>query len=265
VINRPAAVSIGPYRFMREVLCLSEELKTIPNCGPPLAADVWSHHPYTSGGPTHRASNRDAISLGDMKKMKRLLNAAIKQGRFSSRGPVAFWVTEFGWDSSPADPKGVPLQLHARWVSEALYRMWDAGVSLVTWYRLRDGPADGPVQSGLWFRCAGGIACDTPKPLSLQAFRFPFVAFRSGKRRVRVWGRTPQGTAAKVVIERSSGRRWRKLRTLRAGANGVFRKRIRGPRRGSIRARLARSKDAAIGFSLKRPPDMPVNPFGSTN
>jgi hypothetical protein len=264
VVNRPAAVSIGPYRFMREVLCLSEELKTIPNCGPPLAADVWSHHPYTSGGPTHRASNRDAISLGDMKKMKRLLNAAIQQGRFSSRGPVAFWVTEFGWDSSPADPKGVPLQLHARWVSEALYRMWDAGVSLVTWYRLRDGPADGPVQSGLWFRCAAGIACDTPKPLSLQAFRFPFVAFRSGKRRVRVWGRTPDGTAAKVVIERSSKGKWRKLRTLRAGSNGVFRKRIRGPRRGSIRARLAGSKDAAIGFSLKRPPDMPVNPFGSS-
>jgi hypothetical protein len=197
--------------------------------------------------------------------MKRLLNAAIQQGRFSSRGAVAFWVTEFGWDSSPADPRGVPLRLHARWVSEALYRMWDAGVTLVTWYRLRDGPADGPVQSGLWFRCTAGIACDTPKSLSLQAFRFPFVAFRSGKRRVRVWGRTPDGTAAKVVIERSSKGKWRKLRTLRAGANGVFRKRIRGPRRGSIRARLAGSKDAAIGFSLKRPPDMPVNPFGSTN
>ena len=72
VRDQPAsAVSIGPYRFMREVLCLSEQLKTVPGCGPPLAADVWSHHPYTSGGPTHRASNRDAISLGDMLKMKR--------------------------------------------------------------------------------------------------------------------------------------------------------------------------------------------------
>ena len=265
VINRPGALSIGPYRFMREVLCLSEDLKTIPGCGPPLAADVWSHHPYTSGGPTHRASNRDAISLGDMLKMKRGLNAAIQQKRFASRGPVAFWVTEFGWDTAPSDPKGVPLQLHARWVSEALYRMWYAGVSLVTWYRLRDGPPDGPVQSGLWFRCGGGIACDTPKPDSLKAFRFPFVAFRSGKSRVRVWGRTPDGVAGKVAIERSAKGKWRKLRTLKVGANGVFRKRLRGPRKGSIRARLLASGEKSVGFSLKRPPDMPVNPFGSTN
>jgi hypothetical protein len=265
VINRPSAVSLGPYRFMRDVLCLSEELKTIPNCGPPLAADVWSHHPYTSGGPTHRASNRDAISLGDMRKMKKLLNAAIKQGRFSSSRSIAFWVTEFGWDTSPADPKGVPLRLHARWVSEALYRMWEAGVSLVTWYRLRDGPASGPVQSGLWFRCNDGIQCDAPKPDSLKAFRFPFVAFRSGKRRVRVWGRTPDGTAGKVAIERSARRgKWRRLRTLKADSNGMFRKRLAGPRRGSIRARLVSTKEKSVGFSLKRPPDMPVNPFGSS-
>lgn len=264
VVNRPGGVSIGPYRFMRGVLCLSEDLRTVPNCGPPLAADVWSHHPYTSGGPTHRASNRDAISLGDMRKMKRLLNAAIAQGRFASSRRVAFWVTEFGWDSAPSDPKGVPLALHARWVSEALYRMWEAGVSLVTWYRLRDGPPEGPVQSGLWFRCANGIACDSPKSNSLQAFRFPFVAFRSGKGRIRVWGRTPAAARARVAIERSRKGKWRRVRTLRAGSNGVFRKRIRGPRSGRIRARVVGTRDAAVGFSLERPPDMPVNPFGST-
>jgi hypothetical protein len=257
-------VSIGPYRFMRGVLCLSEDLKTVPNCGPPLAADVWSHHPYTSGGPTHRASNRDAISLGDMRKMKRLLNAAREQKRFSSSRPTAFWVTEFGWDTAPPDPKAVPMQLHARWVAEALYRMWEAGVSLATWYRLRDGTADGPVQSGLWFRCTSGIACDAPKTRSLQAFRFPFVAFRSGKDRVRVWGRTPDAAGARVAIERSSRGKWRRLRTLQAGSNGVFRKRIRGPRKGSIRARVLKTREASVGFSLKRPPDMPVNPFGST-
>jgi len=142
--------------------------------------------------------------------------------------------------------------------------MWDAGVSLVTWYRLRDGPPEGPVQSGLWFRCAGGIACDSPKSRSLQAFRFPFVAFRSGKARIRVWGRTPSAARARVAIERYRKGKWRRLRTLRAGSNGVFRKRIRGPRSGRVRARVLGTRDSAVGFSLKRPPDMPVNPFGST-
>jgi len=263
VLNRSSGVAIGPYRFMREVLCLSAKLRTVPNCGPPLAADVWSHHPYTSGGPTHRASHRDAISLGDMRKMQRALRAAVRQGRFASSRRVAFWVTEFGWDSAPSDPKGVPQRLHVRWVSEALYRMWQAGVTLVTWYRLRDGPPDGPVQSGLWLRCAGGIACDAPKP-SLQAFRFPFVAFRSGRARVRVWGRTPDSGPGRVRIERFRKGKWRRLRTLRADRNGMLRKRIRGPRRGRIRARMVGSGEASVGFSLRRPPDMPVNPFGST-
>jgi hypothetical protein len=67
-----------------------------------------------------------------------------------------------------------------------------------------------------------------------------------------------------VRIEYTRRGKWRRLRTLRAGSNGVFRKRLRGPRKGSIRARLVSSGEASVGFSLKRPPDRPVNPFGST-
>jgi hypothetical protein len=144
--------------------------------------------------------------------------------------------------------------------------MWDAGVSLVTWYRLRDGPPEGPVQSGLWYRCAGGIACDTPKRSSLQAFRFPFVAFRAGKGKVRVWGRTPNSNRAKVAIERSAGRKWRRLRTLRSGSNGVFAKRFKGPRNGTLRARvLGKGRETSVGFGLKPVPDRPFNPFGSAS
>jgi hypothetical protein len=197
--------------------------------------------------------------------MKRLFDAAVKQKRFASSRHVVFWATEFGWDTSPSDPKGVPLKLHARWVSEALYRMWDAGISLVTWYRLRDGPPDGPVQSGLWFRCAGGVACDTPKAKSLQAFRFPFVAFRAGRGKIRVWGRTPQASRARVAIERARGRKWRRLATLRADGHGIFLKRIAGPRNGTIRARLLGGREASVGFSLKPVADRPFNPFGSTS
>ena len=82
---------------------------------------------------------------------------------------------------------------------------------------------------------------------------------------MRVWGRTPDSGPGKVVIERSRRGKWRKLTTLSVGANGVFRKRIRGPRKGRIRARLASSGEKSVGFSLKRPPDMPVNPFGSSS
>jgi hypothetical protein len=262
-LNRSNGRTIGPYRFMREVLCLSEKLKVIPGCGPPLQIDVWSHHPYTSGDANHKGGHPDSISLGDMARMKKVLRAAAVQDRIASHGPVKFWVTEFGWDTAPADPKGVPLGLHARWVSEALYRSWNAGVTLFVWYRLRDGPSAGAVQSGLWLRCEAGIACDQPKKTSLQAFRFPFVAYRAGKR-VRVWGRTPAGAKGTVVIERSGKGGYKRLRKLRTDSAGIFKGLFRGPRKGHLRARLGTKGEVSVPFSLKRPPDRPVNPFGST-
>ena len=49
-------------------------------------------------------------------------------------------MTEFAWDGNPPDPVGVPLALEGRCVAEALPQMSQTGVSLVTWYTLRDQP-----------------------------------------------------------------------------------------------------------------------------
>jgi hypothetical protein len=257
-IDRPTGHSIGPLRFMRELLCLTSELRPAPGCGEPVRFDIWSHHPYTSGGPVHRAGNPDSISLGDLPRMRSVLRAAVRAGRVESRGRVHFWATEFSWDSSPPDPKGVPVNLQARWVAEALYRMWRSGVSLVSWFRLRDGP-DGR-QSGLYFHCET-IACAQPKP-ALAAFRFPFVALRS-RGRVLVWGRTPGGGRRTVVVERKRRGRWVRVARLRADRYGIFRRHLGSRRRGRYRARLGRSRDASLPFALKRTPDLAVDPFGS--
>jgi hypothetical protein len=141
--------------------------------------------------------------------------------------------------------------------------MWRSGVSLVTWFKLRDDagrPSSTTFQSGLYFRCDGGLSCDTPKP-SLRAFRFPFVAFRSG-RRVYFWGRTPSGKRATVIVQQKVGRRWKRLRLLTTNNFGIFSKRVRSARRGGLRALLRDGSDQSVAFSLTRPPDLPVNPFG---
>ena len=257
-VNRPGVQTVAPLRFMRQFLCMSKRLRPKPNCGPPVPIDVWSHHPYTEGSPTHQTGNLDSISISGLERMGDLLRAAVRHGRISSRGPVQFWVSEWAWDSNGPDPKGVPLALHARWTSEALYRMWHAGVSLASWFFLRDGGGgDSNFQSGLYFRCEAGVYCDKPKP-ALQAFRFPFVAFRG--RRVLVWGRTPGGTRAKVVVERSRKGRWLRVSTLKTNGHGIFTKRLRAPRHGRYRARLAGRSEASLGFSLKRPADFRVSP-----
>jgi hypothetical protein len=256
-IDRPAAQSVAPLRFMRQLLCMSKRLRPKTGCGPAVAFDVWSHHPYTEGSPTHKTGNPDSVSISGLPAMGKLLRAAVRYGRVQSSGPVQFWVSEWAWDSNPPDPQGVPQSLHARWVSEALYRMWDAGVSLATWFFLRDGAGqDARFQSGLYSRCADGVYCDRAKP-SLVAFRFPFVAFR-GAKGVRIWGRTPTGYEGGVVIERSRRGKWTRVRSVRTNSAGIFTKLLPKARRGRYRARIP--GEASLGFSLKRPADFRVSP-----
>jgi polysaccharide biosynthesis protein PslG len=255
-------VAIGPLRFMRELLCLSADLKPIPGCGEPLHFDVWSHHPYTQGSPTHAASDPDSASISGLPRMNQILQAAVRQGRIVSSRPVAFWVTEFGWNSNPPVSRGVPIRLLSRWVSEALYRMWNSGVSVASWFFLRDGGgADVKFQCGLYYRCSerpDDVNCDRAK-LSVAAFRFPFVAFRS-HRRVLIWGRTPGGARGRVIVERSRRGRWKRVTKLRTDRFGIFSRRVHGYRHGRLRARLASGSAVSLPFSLKRPRDYPVSP-----
>ncbi|MDQ3891070.1 MAG: hypothetical protein M3312_11060 [Actinomycetota bacterium] len=255
----------APLAFMRRLLCLSRSLT--PTCADRAHFDVWAHHPYTSGGPTHHASTRDSVSLGDLPAMRRVLVAGVRSGHVvSPRRPVQFWVSEFSWDTKGPDPKGVPLRLHARWVAEALYRMWKAGVTLVTWFKIRDGAfPETAYQSGFYFNGRPttdddslDISRDTPKP-SLRAFRFPFVAFQRTTG-VATWGRTPRGVPGRVVVERRTRAGWKRVGAVTTNDHGVFAKRFAGAMTGRLRARFGRSK--SVAFLLKRPPDLKVFPFG---
>lgn len=253
-------VAAAPLRFMRQLLCLSAGANPRPTCSRPVIFDVWSHHPYTTGGPFHSARGRDDVSLGDLPEMRRLLAAAVRAGHVVSPYNVRFWVTEFSWDSSPPDPLAVPARLHARWVAEALYVMWRSGVSLVTWFQLRDDPLDATqFQSGL-YQNAATYASAAPK-LALTAFRFPFVSYQD-KLGILYWGRTPGGRAATVLVERSAGAGWKTVQKVRANRFGIFTGRLAQRLTGSMRARLAGTGDASLAFSLKRESDRYYWPFG---
>ena len=243
-IGRPGKPA--PLRFMRALLAADVKF------------DVWAHHPYTSGGPTHKAAGRNNVSLGDLPEMRKVLRAAVKRGRVhSTTRSVAFWVTEFSWDAKPADPRGLPANLHARWVSEALYRMWTHGVSLVVWFKIKDeplrGPGSTPYQSGFW-------TVSDKRKRSFTAFRFPTVAFIRSKG-VFVWGRSPTSRPGTVVVEIKAGRRWRRLGTLTANGSGIFKRTYRTPvRKGYVRARFG--GETSLPFSLTPVRDRYVNPFG---
>lgn len=197
--------------------------------------------------------------------MRRTLRAARARGRIVTDQPgVAFWVTEFSWDTSPPDPRGVPSERHARWVSEALYRMWRSGVSLVTWTQLRDYPFPAHAyQAGFYRWDRGGDRFNKPKKLSLTAFRFPFVAFprRGG---ITVWGRTPTSQSVRVVIQRKTSRGWVRLASVSPNVNGIFSRRISTRKtKGTVRARWVAGRQSSVPFTLLvRTPDIFVNPLG---
>jgi hypothetical protein len=166
-------------------------------------------------------------------------------------------VTEFSWDSKPPDPKGVPIALETRWVSQMLYRMWASGVSLVVWFDLRDEPMSKSLwQPGLYYAGRRGISNDRAKPI-LRAFRFPFVALpqpSNKKPTVLLWGRTPNSRAASVVIERRSGKVWRRVTKIKANRYGIFRSSIHKPTDTIyLRARLSNNSDHSAAFSLQTP------------
>ena len=258
--SRSGSYGTRPMPFMRELLCVRSAKARRRTCSERLRIDIWAHHPYTSGGPTRHAIQPGDVSLGDLPEMKRLLDRAVRLGAIRTRARrPAFWVTEFSWDTNPPDGGGLPVDLHARWLSEALYRMWRAGVSQVMWFQLRDKPMS-QTPTGIW---QGGLyfVDGSAKP-SLEAFRFPFVAFRSG-RSVSVWGRTPESDARRVRIEQLRGTRWRLLRTVRADRDGIFRARARRRGAGPVRALLSGTATVSRPFSLVRPPDRYVNPFGT--
>jgi hypothetical protein len=257
--------SVAPLAFMRSLLCLSKGTHPHATCHDPARFDVWSHHPYTFGGPFGHAKNPDDVELGDLPRMRALLKAGVRLHHVVSALPVQFWVTEFGWDTNPPRPHAASLALAARWTAESLHQMWLSGISLVTWFLLEDYPSPSPYQSGLYFH-ASSLENALAKP-SLTAFRFPFVAYLGKtKKTVSVWGRdaTSDKETATVQLRHGKSGRWRSVALISSNANGIFQAtlKLRANETDWLRA-TATGSGSSLAFSLKRPSDPNIGPWGN--
>jgi cellulase (glycosyl hydrolase family 5) len=254
--------SVAPLAFMRSLLCLSKGSHPHSTCHNQIHFDIWSHHPYTFGGPFAHAKLPDDVSLGDLPKMRKLLQAAVRLHHVVSSQTVQFWVSEFGWASNPPRPKAAGMALASRWTAESLYQMWRSGVSLVTWFDLVDKASPSPYQSGLYFH-AKSLENSRPKPL-MTAFRFPFVAY-VGSRTVRVWGRDATSSKTRVTIQRRHGKSgaWQTVGYVVANQGGIFRAtlKLKATKKDWLRA-VASGSGKSLAFSLTVPHAPNVGPWG---
>ncbi len=262
--------TIGPMAFARQLLCMKgrEDPRPIKGaCPGGVSFDVFDIHPYTTGVPTHEGG-KDDVQMGDLAKLTTLLRAADRAGRINGmyeRTPL--WINEFSWDSNPPDPGGLPMKIETRWVAEALFVAWKAGIDHFSWYSLRDqrmSPGDtfpATLQSGLYFR-GHEIGHDQPKEF-MYAFRFPFVAYPTAKG-VSVWGRTPSSSTGSVTIQLFRKGAWRNALTVQANPYGIFTGLISGRygrnKRGAARAIF--NGEIAMPFSMRPVRDFRQPPFG---
>jgi hypothetical protein len=245
--------SLRPLAFMRSLLCVSKGSHPHSTCDDPIHFDVWSHHPYTYGGPFGRAKLTDDVELGDLPKMRAVLKSGVRLHHIVSAQPVKFWVTEFGWDTNPPRKHAASLKLAARWTAESLHQMWLSGVSLVTWYLLQDYPSSTTFQSGLFFY-ASSLVDARPKPVR-TAFRFPFVAYLH-RSTVSVWGRVATSDKELVTVQYRHGKsgRWRTVALVRSNGYGIFKValKVHASKKDWLRA-IAAGSGKSLAFSLTVP------------
>ena len=146
----------------------------------------------------------------------------------------------------PPDPDGVPERTQADWLQEGLNVLWRQGVSLITWFNIRDQDASQGFefsnQSGVYLRDG------TPK-LSLQAFEFPFVMDRRGGGTI-AWGRAP--TAGTVQIQRMSGSGFVTVSTVGVRRLQVFSTTLKNAPAALAKAQLALKDAQAAGDARGR-------------
>jgi hypothetical protein len=223
-----------PVEFERVLLCVTRALTKARGCPDPTYFDAIDSHPYgTIYGPNYHASAADDVSIQDVYKLVRVLHAAEKFGTALPRGKKGDWVTETSWDTKPPDPQGIPSNEEAFWLEQELYDLWAQGVSTVLWWQLADAP---PIPSYASSYQAGTYYLHGAAKPGATAFRFPFVAKRTNKTTVVVWGRAP--AAGLLAIQEKTGRRWQTLERVRVSAFQVFEIRLHLSQKETLRGMI---------------------------
>jgi hypothetical protein len=215
-----AARGIAPLRFTRELACVDARLHPLRSADcrgfKPLRADGFALHPYSLHTiPGAADLQLDRVQIGELGKLTTLLERLRRAGRLAQ--PLPLYLTEYGYQSAPPDPSGVPPGLEAAYYGQALYLAWrSAEVRSFPQFLLYDIGPDRSKPRGSRARWGGyqtGLYTydGRPKPQVVRGFELPFSASAvrapRGAPAVVVFGQVRPGRGAQAVqLQRRAGR-----------------------------------------------------------
>ena len=188
--------------------------------------DAYAQNPY----PVGRVETPLVGHCADCFTMASL--ATIRREVTRNFGAKPLWLTEYGYQTNPPDRLlGVSDAAQVLYLGQAALKVSrQAGVTMLIQFLVRDEPAVGGWQSGL-FRSNGAA-----KP-SYHAFALPLAESGRSGSRVTVWGQVRPGSGARSYrVQRAVGGAWRALGGTRTTArNGAFTVTLALPRGTRIR------------------------------
>ncbi len=269
LFGETAAIS-APIDTLYSALCLTREgkpytgkLKKLQGCSKPSMLPIagLSVHPYNQsalGGVFTRSATKSSLALGYLNRATRVLKTAEKYKRIPKGKGI--YVTEFGFQTKPPDPKGLSFAGQARAVNESERLFFgDRRIKSTAQFELYDVP-DTPgldiFNTGLFTKLG------TPKP-ARDAWRLPLVVSRLSANRVEIWGqaRPASGpTTTAIQVSPSAKGPFKALRRTRTNATGYFRFQLKRGGAAAQRYRMTwkspsgatfRSRVAAPGRVIK--------------
>jgi len=144
---------------------------------PRLQFDAWSHHPYSEiGRPPTQQVRWPNVTLSQLSRFEQELD------RWFGRKNIPIWITEYGFETQPDEPKGVTWAQQATYVRQTLTLLRrDPRITVFIWFILRDDPTS-TWQSGLISRAgrekpASNVFSGLAKALDA---RNPIATFKAG-------------------------------------------------------------------------------------
>jgi len=227
-----------PLPLIRTALCLDANNRPLrgrdrkrAECGRVSKLNVggMAVHPYNFGGfgkrgPQTKTNSRTALPIAYLPRLHRLTSAAAKRGRIGGRGRSVY-VTEYGYQTRPPDPRGVSLKSQARFLNESDRLLFgDRRVKTVAQYELVDVREADEYNSGLRFVRRGGGSDRKP---AYEAYRVPLVVTKRSANAVEIYGQVRPGGRATVQIQTLNGGKFNTVTSVRTNSGGFFRKVIR--------------------------------------